>query len=545
MGNSYTNYLVRSDAVGPVVAVARRVCCGPAYVAPAGTGWVGVFDEVSEHQGGAMMHQLARDLSVGLDAAVFAFSVYESDVLKYLVYEAGRLVAEFDSWPDYDRPGAEPVVGADDRPEARRPHPDQLVLFDVGEPREPPTPGNPEAILRYCVPGTTLRQVRELLRQDSWATLEAERQRGTGPLKGFHRHQELARLLGIDDRLSHLGLGYLEEQLIDEGRARLPGVKKVRGRGKRRLPRPDRPPRSLAEAVEFADLGAIRRFLDAGADPNAAGRRGETVLSAAAADRQLDIGLALLAAGARLSGTEGRDAAMLLFLAAVQQGRPDAVSAIAASGMASSAALDGALLLAVTRTSTARPTRPEVEALEALIRAGADVNPPVPDTDTINTMVREARGPTGADVNARHWPGETPLCAAVASGHRAFIDVLIRRGADVNQHDVTGDPALIHAVSGEVLGRARRVVRRLLEAGADPEARDLHGRTALMRAVMQATPYGSRCRRAARVIGELIRARADVNARAPTGETALAMTRGWPCDGFDEIVATLRAAGAR
>ena len=83
MGNSYVNHQVRAESVDPVVAMARRVCCGPAYVAPTGEGWVGVFDEGVESAGNPMMHQLALDLSAGLETTVFAFSVFDSDVLIY------------------------------------------------------------------------------------------------------------------------------------------------------------------------------------------------------------------------------------------------------------------------------------------------------------------------------------------------------------------------------------------------------------------------------------------------------------------------------
>ncbi len=374
MGNFYVNYQVRADPAEPVVAAARRACCGAAYVAPARNGWVGVFDEASR-QDQETMHQLALDLSAGLDTAVFGFLVHDSDVFYYVLYERGRLIAEFDSWPDYHRSGEVSETG--DTPAAPRGGlPDQLLLFNIGEPGEAPTPGNPEAILRHCRPGTALGQLRNLLRQDSWPAVEAALDEGgPGHVNAMDRHADLARMLGIDEELTHKGFRHIEETLDEEGRKALPGIRKVRGRGEKRYPRLDRPPRSLAEAVEFGDLEAVRRLLAAGVSPDAKDRHGRSLLWAAAAGGHLDIAMALLASGADPKIVEGRclEASHLLS-AAVRLGRPDLVPPLVASGPAFRGALDDALLLAVYAHSSDRPTREQVRALEALIHAGADVN---------------------------------------------------------------------------------------------------------------------------------------------------------------------------
>ncbi len=142
-------------------------------------------------------------------------------------------------------------------------------------------------------------------------------------------------MLGIDEELTHKGFRHIEETLDEEGRTVLPGIRKVRGRGEKRYPRLDRSPRSLAEAVEFGDLEAVRRLLAAGVSPDANDRHGRSLLWAAAAGGHLDIAMALLASGADPKIVEGRcfEASHLLS-AALQLGRPDLVPALVASGPA-------------------------------------------------------------------------------------------------------------------------------------------------------------------------------------------------------------------
>ena len=101
-----------------------------------------------------------------------------------------------------------------------------------------------------------------------------------------------------------------------------------------------------------------------------------------------------------------------------------------------------------------------------------------------------------------------------------------------------GRTALIWAVFREARSRNRRIVRLLLEAGADPDVRDVQGMTALMYAV--AHPIDQR--RAAKLVTELIQAGADVNLRTESGDTALSVALGW---GRDSTVELLRAAGAK
>lgn len=84
----------------------------------------------------------------------------------------------------------------------------------------------------------------------------------------------------------------------------------------------------------------------------------------------------------------------------------------------------------------------------------------------------------GAEATARNLAGETPLILALGSGHRcaaALAKVLLTAGANVNAADAKGNTALLRAVWA---CQGEDVVRALLAAGADVNARDQEGNTA-------------------------------------------------------------------
>ena len=175
----------------------------------------------------------------------------------------------------------------------------------------------------------------------------------------------------------------------------------------------------------------------------------------------------------------------------------------------------------------------------------------------------------GADVRARDGQGRTALTAAAYGNHVDVARALVRAGADVNAKDETEQspyliatsevddrPALLElalangakvndkdSYNGTGLIRAGergypRIVRRLLAAGIDRDHVNRLGWTALLEAVI----LGSGGREHQATVRTLVRGGVDVNVPDRDGVRPLAHAES---RGYQEIAATLRAAGAR
>ena len=115
----------------------------------------------------------------------------------------------------------------------------------------------------------------------------------------------------------------------------------------------------------------------------------------------------------------------------------------------------------------------------------------------------------GTDVNVADANGITPLIAAVTSGQRDVVQLLLSAGADINAHGPEKRTALIYAIQAE---QPEMALFLLEQKGIDPEAREAHGSTPLVEAVVFDQ---------LKVAEVLLEKGADINARGPVGRTAI------------------------
>lgn len=179
-----------------------------------------------------------------------------------------------------------------------------------------------------------------------------------------------------------------------------------------------------------------------------------------------------------------------------------------------------------------------VNTLKALIHGGADVN-----------MVEDGGGATalhtcaskdneecakillknGARLDVGGYEhGEVPLLLAASKGRVKIIKLFLQYGADPDASDTDGWTALMHAaLQGHV-----EAVQILVDSGANPNAKTLSGRTALATA----------CRKGhLQVVKALIKAGADVNLPRGDGSTPLMVAAE---RGHVGVVSALCASGA-
>ncbi|WP_298834226.1 ankyrin repeat domain-containing protein [uncultured Piscinibacter sp.] len=143
------------------------------------------------------------------------------------------------------------------------------------------------------------------------------------------------------------------------------------------------------------------------------------------------------------------------------------------------------------------------DSLFDAIRAG--------DLDAVERLASAER------LNVAGAGGTTPLMLAAVLGQRDVVARLIDKGADVNAADERGFTALFHACYNPDEDRGHpEVVELLLAAGADKEAKIGYG----VRPLMYAAGNGE-----AGVVSALLRGGADPLARNEVGRTALMMVK--------------------
>ena len=280
----------------------------------------------------------------------------------------------------------------------------------------------------------------------------------------------------------------------------------------------------LHNAARSGDLSAVKMLLEAGADPDARGRRGATPLHEAAYNDNLAVVEALLAAGAD-PDARGRRGATPLHEAAYND-NPAIVKALLTAG----ADPNGD-----THSSRSRITPLHYAAAQ-----------------NANPAVAEALIAGGADLEAR-TEYRTPLHEAARNNNLAVVEALLEAGADPNSlkssarggmTDVIGGtggdrPTPLHEAAGWRNNPA--VVEALLEAGADPNARNRRGLTPLHEvAHRNHHPTVVDLRNHLAIVEALIAGGADPNGRGAAEDRKAALKAVERCKAEQESIASIQ-----
>lgn len=191
----------------------------------------------------------------------------------------------------------------------------------------------------------------------------------------------------------------------------------------------------LSLACTNGNAAMIGKLLKAGADPNAATRSGETALMMAARSGSAQAVKLLLDSGADVNAKENwRGQTALMW--AVAEKHSEAVRLLTERGADVNARSENGFTPLMFAAQQG-----DLDSARALLAAGADVNAVIPIKDEPSTTGRpQRRKVEGAP------EGMTPLLMAAASGHEGLAIFLLQKGADPNAADSYGATALHYAL---------------------------------------------------------------------------------------------------
>lgn len=226
---------------------------------------------------------------------------------------------------------------------------------------------------------------------------------------------------------------------------------------------------ALHWAAHWNDPGMAKLLLEAGADPKAVNRFGDTPLSEAAENGGAEVAAALLDAGADARTVSTHDGETVLMTAA-RGGQLEIVKLLVSRGADVNAHESYRGQTALMWAAAER--HPEVvkylldHGADWSVRSGARDNK-LPKLSAASSVTPMARG------------GLAALHFAAREGDTESARWLLDAGADINQGDVDNTPALTVAL----MNKQYTFAKFLLDRGANPNVADARGRTSLYAAI--------------------------------------------------------------
>ncbi len=288
---------------------------------------------------------------------------------------------------------------------------------------------------------------------------------------------------------------------------------------------------ALLWLVRVGDVGTAKLLLDAGANPNLASAQGVLPLHLAVANGDRAMAELLLTRGAAVDALDPAGETALFTAAKIgDEAIAELLLAHGAQGDRKEARYSQTPLQVAAREGS-------LGVANLLIRHGADVN-----SQTLLgaapkfRLPSENAGSKGVGIIRGGWPergmrppvpgAKTPLLYATRSGHRALALALLEAGANLEQADGNGVRPLLNtilnaSVGGNGAAERLQLAQDLIDKGADVNAADWYGETALWAAVDlrnvdlagPATDNGVDRAAVLTLIERLLAAGADPNAR--------------------------------
>ncbi len=298
----------------------------------------------------------------------------------------------------------------------------------------------------------------------------------------------------------------------------------------------------LIDAVKKGDLSEVQKRIKSSVDVNIGDRDGSTPLIWAAFKGHIDIVKVLIEAGANVNAKD-------------QSGRTALIWVAQCEGTKTVQVQSGIALMRATRCVGTK-------TVQVLLEAGADVDVKDEDgwtalmwaADRGYTNIVEALIKAGADVNAKDNDGYTALMKAAWCGYTNVVEALIKAGADVNARSNVGYTAFSFAKDR----RCPEIVAMLEQAASwsrfmNDAAIWMKVERAVEKALQQ-TNSSIKVNKIAlgmiqaakggdlQAVQNFLNAGADVNAKNMWGKTALDYTKEMK---YSKIVAMLEHATSR